>query len=81
VLAAIVRINHDLPMQLTAAVTREGDWYVAQCLEVEVASQSATFEEALANLEEALTLRLEGDDAPEIRPSPIIAPVHVRKSV
>jgi len=26
-------------MRLTAAVAHEGDWYVARCLEVEVASQ------------------------------------------
>ena len=39
-----------------ASVTREGDWYVAQCLEVDVASQGETEEEALANLKEALEL-------------------------
>ena len=39
-----------------ASVWREGDWYVAQCLEVDVASQGATKEEALANLTEALRL-------------------------
>ena len=39
-----------------ATVWREGGWYVSQCLEVDVASQGATEEEALANLQEALEL-------------------------
>ena len=43
----------------TATVTQEGDWYVAQCLEVDVASQGETEEEALANLGEALALHFE----------------------
>lgn len=46
-------------MRLTAAVTREGTWYVAQCLEVDVASQGETVEEALANLQEAIALHFE----------------------
>ena len=40
----------------TAAVHREEDWYVAQCLEVDVASQGHTIDEALANLAEAVEL-------------------------
>ena len=53
----------------TASVWREGDWYVAQCLEVDVASQGATKEQALANLREALDLHFEPPvvgQAPEI---------------
>jgi predicted RNase H-like HicB family nuclease len=42
-----------------ATVWREGDWYVSQCLEVDVASQDETEEEALSNLREALALHLE----------------------
>jgi predicted RNase H-like HicB family nuclease len=42
-----------------ATVWREGRWYVSQCLEVDVASQGATEEEALANLREALELHFE----------------------
>jgi len=64
-------------MRLTAAVTREDPWYVAQCLEVDVASQGATFDEALANLREALELYFEDAPAGGIRPSPIIAPIEV----
>jgi predicted RNase H-like HicB family nuclease len=43
----------------SATVWREGDWYVSQCLEVDVASQGVTEEEALANLKEALELHFE----------------------
>ncbi|HTR37591.1 MAG TPA: type II toxin-antitoxin system HicB family antitoxin [Bryobacteraceae bacterium] len=49
-----------------ATVWREGNWYVSQCLEVDVASQGATEEEALANLKEALELHFEHRQA--IRP-------------
>ncbi|OGO38058.1 MAG: hypothetical protein A2W35_21700 [Chloroflexi bacterium RBG_16_57_11] len=43
----------------TASVWREDNWYIAQCLEIDVASQGETEEEALANLEEALELYFE----------------------
>jgi len=43
----------------TACLWREGDWFVAQCLEVDVASQGKSEEEALANLREALELHFE----------------------
>jgi predicted RNase H-like HicB family nuclease len=39
-----------------ASVWQEGDWFVAQCMEVDVASQGETEEEALENLREALEL-------------------------
>ncbi len=42
-----------------ASVWKEGDLYVAQCLEVDVASQGQTEEEALENLKEALALYFE----------------------
>ena len=42
-----------------ATVWREGRWYVSQCLELDVASQGDTEEEALANLQEATDLYLE----------------------
>jgi len=40
----------------TASVWKEGGWYVAQCLQVDVASQGKTEEDALKNLSEALRL-------------------------
>jgi predicted RNase H-like HicB family nuclease len=42
-----------------ATVWREGKWYVSQCLEVDVASQGESEEEALRNLKEALELYFE----------------------
>lgn len=53
-----------------ATVWREGNWYVSQCLEVDVASQGATEEEAVANLKEALELHFEPPQAtrpPKVR--------------
>lgn len=43
----------------TASVWREGSWFVAQCVEVDVASQGESEEQALANLREALELHFE----------------------
>ena len=43
----------------TATVSKEEDWYIAQCLEVDIASQGETEAEALANLREALELHFE----------------------
>jgi predicted RNase H-like HicB family nuclease len=64
---------------LTAAVHREGDWYVAQCLEVDVASQGQTIEEALANLAEAVALYLEEVDDPAkyVTSTPLVTSFHL----
>ncbi|HEV2862486.1 MAG TPA: type II toxin-antitoxin system HicB family antitoxin [Pyrinomonadaceae bacterium] len=40
----------------TASVWQEGEWFVAQCREVDVASQGTTEEEAVENLRDALEL-------------------------
>ena len=45
--------------KFTARVWQEGEWYAAQALEVEVASQGRSAEEALANLREAVKLHIE----------------------
>lgn len=52
-----------------ATVWREGNWYVSQCLGLDIASQGETEEEALANLKEALELYFEPPQA--TRPSKI----------
>ena len=52
-----------MKQKLSATITREGKWFVAQCLEIDIASQGSTEEEALANLKEALTLHLEPPSA------------------
>ena len=67
-------------VQLTAAITHEGDWYVARALQVEVTSQGETVESALANLREALELYFEDEPAPGELPEPIVAPIEVRLS-
>ncbi|MCA2619506.1 MULTISPECIES: type II toxin-antitoxin system HicB family antitoxin [unclassified Microcystis] len=43
----------------TARIFQEDNWFVAQCLEVDVASQGETETEALNNLQEALELHFE----------------------
>ncbi|MCX6608488.1 MAG: type II toxin-antitoxin system HicB family antitoxin [Acidobacteria bacterium] len=53
-----------------ASVWREGDWYVAQCLELDVAIQGEAEAEALTNLKEALELYFEPPQAtrpPQVR--------------
>jgi len=58
--------------QFTASLWREDDWVVAQCLDVDVASQGHSEDEALANLKEALELHFEAPsstDAPGNRPT------------
>ncbi len=57
---------------LSALVWREGGWYVAKCLEVEVTSQGKTRQEALVNLKEALELYFE--DEPTIKIKPLSKP-------
>lgn len=47
--------------RLFAVVTQEGDVFVAQCREVDVASQGETVEAAISNLEEALALHFENE--------------------
>lgn len=61
----------------TAAVTHEPPWYVARCLEVEVASQGATVDAALASLKEALELYFEDVSLPEGTEPPLIAKVEL----
>ena len=58
----------------TATVWREGDWYVAQCREVDVASQGENEDEALANLQEALELHFE---PPQATRPPMIRTIEV----
>ncbi len=54
-------------LQLTAVIEREDDMYVANCPEVDVASQGKTIEEARANLLEAVELFFEMASPSEIR--------------
>ncbi|MDP3698821.1 MAG: type II toxin-antitoxin system HicB family antitoxin [Nanoarchaeota archaeon] len=60
----------------TALIQKEEDMYVATCPEIGTASQGATFEEALANLQEATELYLEEFSSKE-KPHPIMATFEV----
>jgi len=54
----------------SASIVREGGWYVAQCLEVDITSQGETSDNALENLKEALALHFASPAAtepPEVR--------------
>ncbi|OFW28170.1 MAG: hypothetical protein A3J28_15545 [Acidobacteria bacterium RIFCSPLOWO2_12_FULL_60_22] len=51
----------------TALLQKEGDFYVALCPELDVASQGPTVEQAIANLKEAVELFLECADPEEVR--------------
>jgi predicted RNase H-like HicB family nuclease len=48
-----------LTQTYTARTWKDGDLFIAQCAEVDVASHGHTEEEALANLREALELYFE----------------------
>jgi predicted RNase H-like HicB family nuclease len=54
----------DAKADLTAVVTREGDWYVACCMEIEATSQGETVEQALDNLRDVVEVHLEEGPAP-----------------
>jgi predicted RNase H-like HicB family nuclease len=68
----------DTARTLTAAVAKDGEWYVARCLEIEVASQGETVDEALANLREALELYFEDDEVPATFEHPLVTPIEIR---
>ena len=56
------RVEH-----VTALFEREGDGYVALCLELDIASQGDTVEEARDNLREALELFFETASPSEVQ--------------
>lgn len=45
-----------MKQRFSASIWQEGEWFVAQCVQVDVASQGATESEALDNLRDALEL-------------------------
>jgi predicted RNase H-like HicB family nuclease len=65
-------------LHLTAVPTREGDWYVARCLEVEATSQGETVEQALANLREVVEVYLGEEPAPAMSQTPLVTSFDVR---
>jgi predicted RNase H-like HicB family nuclease len=70
-------MNHG---KFTAVITKEENWYVGHCLELEVVSQGKTIEEAQANLKEAVELYLESfgsDDQPQSLGEMVLYPLEV----
>ena len=45
--------------KFTARTWKEGRWFIAQCVEIDIASHGRTERQALANLQEALELYFE----------------------
>jgi predicted RNase H-like HicB family nuclease len=45
-----------MKQRFSASIWQEGEWFIAQCVQVDVASQGATEDEALENLRAALEL-------------------------
>jgi len=59
-----------MKQKFTASIWHEDGWFVAQCVEVDVASQGKTEDEALENLRDALELHFTppvATAAPQIR--------------
>lgn len=52
---------------LTAIIERDGEWFVALCPELDIASQGRTVDEARSNLQEALELLFESASPDEVR--------------
>jgi len=57
---------HCMKTSFQNVVWKEGEYFVAQCLNVEVSSFGTTKEEALTNLEEALELYFEDTSIDEV---------------
>ena len=53
--------------KLTAVIEKEGEWCVATCPELGVASQGRTLEDAEAMIKEAVELLIEEADEAEIK--------------
>ncbi len=45
-----------MKQRFSASIWQEGEWFIAQCVHVDVASQGVTEDEALENLRDALEL-------------------------
>jgi predicted RNase H-like HicB family nuclease len=58
----ITMFTPDLQHTIKAFIRRGETHYVAECLEVTVVTQGKTLDETIANLQEAVVLRLEGED-------------------
>ena len=55
-----------LKRSIKAYVYKGDSHYVAECLDLSVVTQGKTLDETIANLEEAVSLHLEGEDLREL---------------
>jgi len=55
-----------LKKTIKAFIHKGESHYVAECLEISVVTQGKTLDETIANLEEAVSLHLEGEDLEEL---------------
>ena len=60
----------------TVSIQKDDDWFVAKCIENNVASQGKTMDEAMDNLREALALFYE-DEALPILPQTFVTALEV----
>lgn len=51
-----------MSVKFTVFIQKEENWYVAKCLENNVASQGKTIEESMDNLSEAISLYYEDNE-------------------
>ena len=66
--------------KFNAVITKEDNWYVAHCVELDVVSQGKTIEEAEKNLKEAVELYVESfgkDEIPQTSGEMVIYPFEV----
>ena len=67
--------------EFSTTIHKEGKWYVAQAIELGVASQGKTPQEAKKNLIEAVELYLEDEDPaniPQLDETPILTKIRAR---
>lgn len=51
-----------MSIKYNVIIQKEENWYVAKCLDNNIASQGKTIEEAMANLKEALELYMQNEE-------------------
>ena len=66
---------------LSVLITKEKNWYVARCPELDVTSQGKTIEKAKENLREAVELYIQSfglDDMPKSKSEPIWTTMEIK---
>ncbi len=66
-----------MSFKFTVFVQKDNDWYVAKCLENNIASQGKSIEEAMSNLKEAVELFYEDEKPNNNSPQTFITTMEV----